>query len=157
MKSPQSGFTLIELMIVVAIIGILAAIALPQYQQYIAKTQVSRVMSETAGLKTVVDDCLSNGRTTIGPGAGQCGLETTPSTLMDFPAQGGQAPAPVGFGYPRVIFSGGGAIVTIAGRFGNKASVRLKGKAVLWQRLSDGPWRCSTNVDQLYKPTGCGN
>jgi prepilin-type N-terminal cleavage/methylation domain-containing protein len=50
-RTTQQGFTLIELMIVVAIIGILAAIALPAYQDYTARAQASEALSSTAGLR----------------------------------------------------------------------------------------------------------
>ena len=60
MKSVQQGFTLIELMIVIAIIGILAAIAIPAYQNYTIRAQASEALSLAGGIETAFDECYAN-------------------------------------------------------------------------------------------------
>ncbi|MBA2483143.1 MAG: prepilin-type N-terminal cleavage/methylation domain-containing protein [Nitrosomonas sp.] len=61
MQQTQKGFTLIELMIVVAIIGILAAVAIPAYQNYTAKARFTEVINMTAPYKTAVELCVQTG------------------------------------------------------------------------------------------------
>ncbi|MBX3635434.1 MAG: pilin, partial [Rubrivivax sp.] len=71
----QQGFTLIELMIVVAIIGILAAVALPAYQDYTIKARVSEVVLAASQCRTTVSEVYQTGGATS-PGGGNWGCET---------------------------------------------------------------------------------
>jgi type IV pilus assembly protein PilA len=78
MKRVQQGFTLIELMIVVAIIGILAAVALPAYQDYTIRAKVSEVMLAASGCKTGVSEFIqSNGAFPADANAAGCSTSTT--------------------------------------------------------------------------------
>ena len=67
MKSMQKGFTLIELMIVVAIIGILAAVGIPAYQDYIAKSKASAALSDIRGGLTAYELNYTNGTSLTAP------------------------------------------------------------------------------------------
>ncbi|PUA29034.1 MAG: hypothetical protein B0W54_11295 [Cellvibrio sp. 79] len=152
-KISSAGFTLIELMMVVAIIGILVAAALPAYQNYTAKTQASRVMAEAGGLRSLIETCVNGGRTTIGLGVGECDPNTSGSTLIAGASQTG-AVLPTGIGVPQVTFGAAG-IVTIEAAFGNQAHPVFASQTLTWSRSADGAWTCSTTIDTIYRPVGC--
>lgn len=146
----QKGFTLIELMIVIAIIGILAAIAIPQYQNYIAKSQVSRAMGELGAIKTAVESCVNEGKI----GVGECNLGMTASNILSaVKVNGGTAISAGGTNTQALTDS-----TTIEGTFGNKAASTLVGttpKTLTWTRDANGSWSCATTAAAKYAPAGC--
>ncbi|WKD48617.1 pilin [Microbulbifer spongiae] len=147
----QQGFTLIELMIVVAIIGILAAVAIPQYQNYVAKSQVSRVMQETAALKTAIETCLLEGITT----EANCALGWTESNLLLGTGGGSGSGSTRANTTGLVIAFSSTADTTITAKFGQQAATALSGKELIWTRTNKGVWSCATDVDDEYRPSSC--
>ncbi len=171
MKKVQAGFTLIELMIVVAIIGILAAIAIPQYQTYIAKSQVTRVMGEVGAVKTAIDLCIADGKTIYGngfaagiancdPGATLSSIQTAIGQNTSYaPGAGAASGAPnvaVGKGAPLASVLGTYPL-TITAVFDNSASADLKAgpNNLIWSRDAAGTWTCTTSAAAKYRPTAC--
>jgi type IV pilus assembly protein PilA len=159
MHHTQKGFTLIELMIVVAIIAILAAIAIPQYQVYVARSQVTRALAEASNAKVLVEDCATSGKVQLGSAAGQCdNSNLTGSDILQDAAQG-TATIPAGTGVPQVQLpqdtTGNGSIyVTL----GNHVSPLVKGGRITLTRDPGGSWTCKTDtaiIGEKYAPANC--
>ena len=139
----QRGFTLIELMIVVAIIAILAAIAIPAYQNYLIRAQVTEGMSLAAGAKVAVWDFNSNtGR--FPPNNQSAGLAEETSIIGKYVS--------------KVNVAGG----KITATFGNNANTAItaagKDTLVLSPSTTAGAiqWTCTlSTVDPKYLPSSC--
>ena len=137
MKKIQQGFTLIELMIVVAIIGILAAVAIPAYQDYIAKAQASEAFSLLDGLKTPLVEAIS------ADGTAGC---TSPSGSI------------LAGKYLSTISFGPTATTCVLTATYQSASVSTKVSAKKVQVTFDntaGTWSCSSDLAASVKPKAC--
>lgn len=156
MNRKNKGFTLIELMIVVAIIGILAAIAMPQYQTYVVRTQMSRVMNEAGQLRLSIENCLNMGYSVIGHGADECDPDARPSNLLD-PTKGNSGYNNGGtalLGTPEVS-SPLTLTPAITATFGNRAASAISGNTLTWSRLANGTWTCTSTAASKFRPSGC--
>jgi type IV pilus assembly protein PilA len=133
MKAPQNGFTLIELMIVVAIIGILAAIAIPAYQDYTVRAQVTEGMNLAGAVETGIADYFAN-------------TGSFPTALSSV----GISSSPTGKYVSNITLAGGAIVVT----YGLQANSNVLNQNLTLTPYTDGNediiWVCGAHTP----PTG---
>ncbi|MDW6002995.1 pilin [Vibrio mangrovi] len=134
---PQQGFTLVELMIVVTIIGVLSSIAVPAYQNYIQKSEVTAGVSTTSALTTNIDLFIQeNGRFPPATGLSDIGASATMSSLGTLSL------------IPDTETADQGVL-----EFEFNTTTSVSGKKVQWRKNPTTGWQCVQNAAEHIK--GC--
>ena len=157
MKALQKGFTLIELMIVIAIIGILAAIAIPAYQDYIARSQMSEGIQLAGGGEVGMAEFYQNNSRWPASGNATAGLESVYSTASDHPTIGaGRYVTTL-----KIQGASGGTVGIVATMKGAGINSHILNATVeIWTFDGGNTWHCGpatggTPVNQKYLPASC--
>jgi len=143
MKKLQQGFTLIELMIVVAIIGILAAIAIPAYQDYVARAQVSEAATLMDGLKTPVADAFTALGTLTGVNSGSNGIAASASVTGKYTA---------------TVAVANGIMTATLKTAAQGVSAKVAGLTLTLTPTDRGgslEWACSGSMNGKFRPAAC--
>ncbi len=134
-RSMQKGFTLIELMIVVAIIGILAAVALPAYQDYTTRAKVSEVILAASGAKTSVTEAAASLGSVPAAGTVSVVINNQTSTYVSGVAWDGTKVTATAKGDSSIT---GSTITLTATKTGSQVT-----------------WACSGTIASKYRPASC--